>query len=380
MKNRSTLLLIHLDLIKKMKKPSYLIVVASSCQMYSGTGTAIFDWINFARGDFEFSILMDTKDFSNFLIAQKFCEENDIPLYASQFLKLPGCIDSGVADINKHLTEYYYDYVECISWANSSTNLNVLNSKRRGQKLVFVPHSQPLWTIPNFHRYYMTLPIFKMTLDSADFIFIDSPAEKLLDVFHNVDLSRIHYVPLGVDTSVYNTGNERKINGQVVCICDCREHRKRIDLLIRAFSLAFKINSNLRLVLGGKGSDKVEIPTEIANAVTCLGYVMQADLVNVYRHSSLFILLSDYEAFGLPIAEALCCGTQVLINKLVVLESLFSGLQGVTFTFNTETKKTAELINLLAFGNVDNQEIAQQAAYVFSLKNTYGNKRSILLR
>jgi hypothetical protein len=116
---------------ERSEKPSYLVVVASSCQMYSGTGTAIFDWIRFARDDFDFSILMDLEDATNFGITRRFCDEQGIPLHVSRGLKLPGCADTGVRDVATRLSQQAYDFIECVSWANASTNLSVLAARSR---------------------------------------------------------------------------------------------------------------------------------------------------------------------------------------------------------------------------------------------------------
>src|SRR5215469_11460796 len=136
-------------------KPGYLIVIASSCQMYSGTGTAIFDWIRHAKDDFKFSILMDSLIEHNYRIVKSFCEEHDIQLHVSRSFLMAGCIDSGVRDVAEHLQRNHYDFIECISWANASTNLSVLSSKSDSSKLIFTPHSQPAWTLPGHERYFM---------------------------------------------------------------------------------------------------------------------------------------------------------------------------------------------------------------------------------
>jgi glycosyltransferase involved in cell wall biosynthesis len=347
--------------------------------MYSGTGTAIFDWIRYAKKDFKFSILMDIENETNLSIASDFCRENGVKLYSSSGLSLPGCIDSGVRNINDHLANYNYDFVECISWANASTNLNVLASKGQNTKLVYTPHSQPLWTLQNHEHHFMTSIAFRETLNAADFIFVDSTAESRLSEFDAVNRDKIHFVPLGVNSGLYHPGNSQIHAHQILCVCDCREHRKRIDLLIAAFSRAYALDSRLRLVLGGKGSDALDLPSEIASAVTTLGYVEQHVLIELYRTSCLFVLLTDYEAFGLPIAEALCSGCPVLLNELDVLESLFSALPGVTFTSNRDTDKTAELICQLAATATDRLNIAKQAMEMFSFEATYGKKRSILV-
>ncbi len=347
--------------------------------MYSGTGRALFDWIRFAKKDFRFSVLMDLLVMSNFKITHNFCQENNIKLYPSENLFMPGCIDSGIREISDHLAKYSYDFIECVSWANTSTNLHVLVAKQKNQKLVFVPHSQPCWTVPDYKLHFMLSSAFRATLDAADFVFIDSPAEIDLDEFSAVSRDKIYSVPLGVDTKKYCPANSSNKGYQIVCICDFLEKRKRIDLLLDAFTQANAYEPRLRLILAGKNSETLKIPAEIATAVIQLGYIEERSIIELYQSSSLFVLLSDYEAFGLPIAEALCCGCPVLLNKLPVLETLFSSLSGVFFTENQNSQKTAEWICQLVNSSLDREVIAKQAMAKFSFENTYGRKRSILL-
>lgn len=71
--------------------PSYLLAVASSCQMYSGTGTAIFDWIRYAKDRFRFHVIMDVENDANFRLTQQFCVEHGVAFTASRGMPLAAC-------------------------------------------------------------------------------------------------------------------------------------------------------------------------------------------------------------------------------------------------------------------------------------------------
>jgi glycosyltransferase involved in cell wall biosynthesis len=51
-------------------------------------------------------------------------------------------------------------------------------------------------------------------------------------------------------------------------------------------------------------------------------YVPLEDLISLYNHASLFILLSLYEGFGLPVLEAMSCGTPVIAANTSSLPEL----------------------------------------------------------
>jgi glycosyltransferase involved in cell wall biosynthesis len=355
---------------------SYLFVLASSCQMYSGTGTAVFDWIRYCRDDFAFSILMDDLVRENLGLTAAFCKEVRIPLYISESYALPGCCDTGVRSIAHHFQNHDYDFIECVSWANAATNAAVLAAKPLHSRLIFTPHSQPIWTLPDHERYFMTSRVFAKMIHSADAVFIDTRGETALPEFSGASDATIHFIPLGVDITRFSQSGQHRPY-YITCVCDCREPRKRLDLLFETFRFAHRLDPRLRLVLAGKGSDTICIPDEISLAVIRHGYVSRNQLVELYRDAGLFALLSDYEAFGLPIAEALCCGTPVLLNAQPALVGLFDGMPGVNWTDNSDIGTTAAKMVSLGSGNRPDG-IAEAAFAKFAFSQTYGKKRAVV--
>ncbi|NJN84004.1 MAG: glycosyltransferase family 4 protein [Caldilineaceae bacterium] len=97
------------------------------------------------------------------------------------------------------------------------------------------------------------------------------------------------------------------------------EPRKNFPRLIQAFALARQATKlPHRLVIGGS---KGWLYDEIFATVTKLGledevifpgFVDEADLPTLYNAADFFVYPSLYEGFGLPILEALACGTPVL--------------------------------------------------------------------
>jgi glycosyltransferase involved in cell wall biosynthesis len=52
----------------------------------------------------------------------------------------------------------------------------------------------------------------------------------------------------------------------------------------------------------------------IENCVNQIGYVSDNELVEEYQNADVFILPSFYEGFGLPVVEAMACGTPVICS------------------------------------------------------------------
>jgi glycosyltransferase involved in cell wall biosynthesis len=98
--------------------------------------------------------------------------------------------------------------------------------------------------------------------------------------------------------------------------------RKNIERLIEAFAL-FKKNTALphRLVVAGQAkwreSDIVRALARhgFSSDVLFPGYIPDTDLVRLYQGAEAFVYPSLYEGFGLPILEAMACGTPVISSS-----------------------------------------------------------------
>ena len=100
------------------------------------------------------------------------------------------------------------------------------------------------------------------------------------------------------------------------------EPRKNLPRLIRAFShIADEVPHSL-VIAGGKGwrvGKAVEIPSSLEDRVLLTGFVPGADLPALYSAAEVFAYPSLYEGFGLPVVEAMACGTPVLTSSVASL-------------------------------------------------------------
>ena len=97
--------------------------------------------------------------------------------------------------------------------------------------------------------------------------------------------------------------------------------RKNLLRLIKAFSLISEQFPKLQLVIVGKAqwqaSAVYELVTSLnlGDAVCFTGYVSDEQLLTLYNQARVFIYPSLYEGFGLPVVEAMACGTPVITSN-----------------------------------------------------------------
>lgn len=138
---------------------------------------------------------------------------------------------------------------------------------------------------------------------------------------------RIVVVPLGVGPEffpepppVQEAVRARLAPGRegLILFCGTLEPRKDVPTLVRAFARVPGGRHRYRLVLaGGDGRASAEIATLVSrlglgDAVAFEGYMDVAQLRGLYSAATLFVLPSLYEGFGLPVLEAMACGTPVI--------------------------------------------------------------------
>ena len=110
------------------------------------------------------------------------------------------------------------------------------------------------------------------------------------------------------------------------------EPRKNIISAIKAFiNLPTKIQNEYPFVIvGGSGwlnSDFYSLITPLVTTkkIIFLGYLAEEKLPSLYAGAKLFIYLSIYEGFGIPILEASACGTPVITSNTSSIPEIASG-------------------------------------------------------
>ena len=96
---------------------------------------------------------------------------------------------------------------------------------------------------------------------------------------------------------------------------------KRFDVLINAFSVFIKSNKNSKLIIAGDDYGvEDDLRNQIKNnnlehSIFLIGSVNFNDKKILLNNCDYFTLASDYESFGIVIAEALACGKPIIVSN-----------------------------------------------------------------
>jgi len=121
----------------------------------------------------------------------------------------------------------------------------------------------------------------------------------------------------GVDSSVFTqVSGIRRLDNRLLVINSGDTPLKGLKYLLEAVA-ALQSERRIELVIIGKqmknGYTQGLIDSlGIADCVTHLGHVDTAELVRNYSTATMVVVPSVYEGFGLPAAEAMCCGTPII--------------------------------------------------------------------
>jgi len=102
--------------------------------------------------------------------------------------------------------------------------------------------------------------------------------------------------------------------------------RKRIDVLLEVFAAVRKEFPEARLVRVGGPFTPAQMELverfKLTNAIVVLPYLAREVLAAIYRQAALVLQPSAGEGFGLPVVEAMACGTPVVASDIPVLREV----------------------------------------------------------
>jgi glycosyltransferase involved in cell wall biosynthesis len=182
--------------------------------------------------------------------------------------------------------------------------------------------TRPQWHEPGKVRFFRWA--MRRAVRAADRVLcVSATTAHDLAMHLGVEVERIDVTPLGTDLRAASeqavAGLRRRLglDGPYLLGLGTLEPRKDLPTLVRAFTaVAGELPHTLVLAgLAGWGAGAVAeavAASGVANRILLAGYVPEADKAALFTGADLFAYPSHYEGFGLPVLEAMACGTPVV--------------------------------------------------------------------
>ncbi len=200
-------------------------------------------------------------------------------------------------------------------WSPANTGpLLVRNQVLTIQDLSTLEH--PEWFKASFAAWYrVMLPLLVRRVRT-----IVTPSEyvrrKITERFPGVKAIAI---PSGVDVEFFHPGARQPrpdLPQRYILFVGSLEPRKNLPAMIRAWEqVQAKLPEVALVIVGSSGNvfRPVNLPQGLPN-LHFIGHAGEA-LPSIYAHAELFVLPSLDEGFGLPVLEAMACGTPVIVSN-----------------------------------------------------------------
>ena len=170
----------------------------------------------------------------------------------------------------------------------------------------------------------------------------ENARNSILKVYPDLDEDKVVVVPLAAapqfrpisrEAAVAAVRERYSIGGPYLLSVGDIQPRKNHIGLIRAFARMVKAYPQLKhnLVMVGKPtwfSDKVKEAARESGAeerIQFVGFVSDADLLQLYNACDCFVFPSFYEGFGFPALEAMACGRAVVCSDASALPEVVDG-------------------------------------------------------
>ncbi len=205
--------------------------------------------------------------------------------------------------------------------------------------------------IQSHRRFFYRHKMPHLLRESAAVVAVSETTKNELEATFEIDPEKIHVIHNGYDDSRFRVLNDPQSvltqyglqSGTYLLFVGSILKHKNIVRLLKAFA---KISAGVKLAIVGvcKDSDyhkdiamtieELRMPPGI---ITYLNYVHDSDLPSLYNGAIALLLPSLHEGFGVPIIEAMACGTPVITSNCSAMPEVAGGAALLVDPYSVES-------------------------------------------
>ena len=139
--------------------------------------------------------------------------------------------------------------------------------------------------------------------------------------------------PLGLEITRRDLVRFDVLPGKYLLAVGTLEPRKNLQTLVTAYARIPRASRNRAplVIVGGAGWGELKLPSQTTALVSegnlrFLGSVTNRELRSLYEGAMALLFPSIYEGFGMPVVEAMACGTNVVHSANTSMDEISNGL------------------------------------------------------
>jgi glycosyltransferase involved in cell wall biosynthesis len=229
----------------------------------------------------------------------------------------------------------------------------ILESKS-GSSIVFTPHFHGKFNSSLGKVFFeASRPVLNMVMDRVNCIICVSAFEaRIMGAAFPGSAGKIKIIPNGVDSELLSRYSWSPPASPRILFVGRLEKYKNVDKILTAFAILKEKRPSLKLTIVGKGPVKEELLSQagqlkLGSSVEWMEGLTKPELYALYESSTMLVLPSYLEAYGIVVAEAAAVGTPAIVaNSSALSEFVTAGL-ATDVEPPVETEKLVDAMSLV---------------------------------
>jgi glycosyltransferase involved in cell wall biosynthesis len=234
-------------------------------------------------------------------------------------------------DLPRALREEKADVLHAHSYGYYHTDAAARAARRNGTPFVFTPHFHPPWSMEGGAGRRALRAVFDPTLGqgvvnaAARIVGVSSGEMAVMQRHLRIPGDRVRIIPNGFDAAGFSptppaapfrAALQLADRERIVLFAGRLASNKGLPQLVAAFDRIRAKHRDARLVLAGQDQGWRAKLEATGVPMTFTGHVDDATYRSALSAASLLVLPSEWEAFGIVLAEAMACGTPVVATRV----------------------------------------------------------------